>query len=151
MIITKVDIFKFSIPMRPFTIATGTMHFAQNRLHLIFKITLISCIIVVAGNLVLIPLFDARGAAIAYLIAMSAEYFLFLRSSALVHIRASWLPLLSCILISLLSGFIGSYFFSSVIMKLLVAVLLYIVLIVITKQVQKKDMFVVRKYFGLFK
>ena len=30
MVITKVDIFKFSIPMRPFTIATGTMHFAQN-------------------------------------------------------------------------------------------------------------------------
>ncbi|MEO5909668.1 MAG: dipeptide epimerase [Pelobium sp.] len=30
MIITHIDIFRFSIPMEPFTIATGTMDFAQN-------------------------------------------------------------------------------------------------------------------------
>jgi len=30
MIITHTDIYKFSIPMHPFTIATGTMHYAQN-------------------------------------------------------------------------------------------------------------------------
>ena len=37
MIITHTDIWKFSIPMHPFTIATGTMNFAQNvfiRVHL---------------------------------------------------------------------------------------------------------------------
>lgn len=32
MIITKIEIYKFSIPMVPFTIATGTMSFAQNLL-----------------------------------------------------------------------------------------------------------------------
>jgi len=30
MNITKTEIYKFSIPMRPFTIATGTLHYAQN-------------------------------------------------------------------------------------------------------------------------
>lgn len=30
MIIAKTEIYKFSIPMHPFTIATGTMHYAQN-------------------------------------------------------------------------------------------------------------------------
>ncbi len=30
MKIIKIDIYKFSIPMHPFTIATGTLHFAQN-------------------------------------------------------------------------------------------------------------------------
>src|SRR5690242_12922055 len=30
MKITKTEVYKFSIPMVPFTIATGTMHFAQN-------------------------------------------------------------------------------------------------------------------------
>lgn len=30
MKITHIDIYRFSIPMHPFTIATGTMHFAQN-------------------------------------------------------------------------------------------------------------------------
>lgn len=30
MIITSIDIYRLSIPMAPFTIATGTMHFAQN-------------------------------------------------------------------------------------------------------------------------
>src|SRR5688572_12165472 len=36
MKITHTEIWKFSIPMHPFTIATGTMHYAQNiflRLH----------------------------------------------------------------------------------------------------------------------
>src|ERR1700710_100603 len=30
MIIIHTEIYKFSIPMQPFTIATGTMHYAQN-------------------------------------------------------------------------------------------------------------------------
>src|SRR5277367_3997127 len=30
MKITKTEIYKFSIPMHPFTIATGTMEYAQN-------------------------------------------------------------------------------------------------------------------------
>ncbi|MBZ5857053.1 mandelate racemase/muconate lactonizing enzyme family protein [Flavihumibacter profundi] len=30
MLITHIDIYSFSIPMHPFTIATGTMHYAQN-------------------------------------------------------------------------------------------------------------------------
>jgi len=30
LIITKIDIYRFSIPMVPFTIATGTMAHAQN-------------------------------------------------------------------------------------------------------------------------
>jgi len=30
MTILHTDIYKFSIPMHPFTIATGTMHYAQN-------------------------------------------------------------------------------------------------------------------------
>src|ERR1700761_2680095 len=30
MTILRTDIYKFSIPMHPFTIATGTMHYAQN-------------------------------------------------------------------------------------------------------------------------
>jgi L-Ala-D/L-Glu epimerase len=36
MIIDKIAIYKYSIPMHPFTIATGTMHFAQNTLIKIF-------------------------------------------------------------------------------------------------------------------
>jgi L-alanine-DL-glutamate epimerase-like enolase superfamily enzyme len=36
MIITRTEIYRFSIPMEPFVIATGTMHFAQNVLIRIF-------------------------------------------------------------------------------------------------------------------
>jgi L-alanine-DL-glutamate epimerase-like enolase superfamily enzyme len=36
MIITHTEIYRFSIPMEPFVIATGTMHFAQNVLVRIF-------------------------------------------------------------------------------------------------------------------
>ncbi len=36
MKITHIEIYRFSIPMEPFTIATGTMHFAQNVLIKIF-------------------------------------------------------------------------------------------------------------------
>jgi L-alanine-DL-glutamate epimerase-like enolase superfamily enzyme len=32
MQISKIEVYKYSIPMEPFTIATGTMHFAQNLL-----------------------------------------------------------------------------------------------------------------------
>ena len=36
MIIKEIKIYKYSIPMHPFTIATGTMHFAQNTLIKVF-------------------------------------------------------------------------------------------------------------------
>jgi len=36
MIIEKIKIYKYSIPMHPFSIATGTMHFAQNTLIKVF-------------------------------------------------------------------------------------------------------------------
>jgi L-Ala-D/L-Glu epimerase len=36
MQIQKIEIYKYSIPMHPFTIATGTMHFAQNILLKVF-------------------------------------------------------------------------------------------------------------------
>jgi L-Ala-D/L-Glu epimerase len=38
MQINKIEIYKYSIPMHPFTIATGTMHFAQNTLIKIFTV-----------------------------------------------------------------------------------------------------------------
>jgi L-Ala-D/L-Glu epimerase len=39
MIITKIKIYKYSIPMHPFTIATGTMEYAQNTLIKIYTDT----------------------------------------------------------------------------------------------------------------
>ena len=41
MIIKEIKIYKYSIPMHPFTIATGTMHFAQNTLIKVFTDSLV--------------------------------------------------------------------------------------------------------------
>jgi L-Ala-D/L-Glu epimerase len=41
MVIEKIQIYKYSIPMHPFTIATGTMEFAQNTLIKVFTDTAI--------------------------------------------------------------------------------------------------------------
>lgn len=66
-----------------------TAEFARNRLGLIFKVTALTGLIVLAGDCLLIPRYAGPGAALAYLIAMIAQYLLYYRASALQG-RSGW-------------------------------------------------------------
>jgi O-antigen/teichoic acid export membrane protein len=77
--VNRYTIFILSCSM-PFIYANNflwSINFAQNRLKMIFNIFLITFLINVTGNIILIPLFGAEGAAITYLLAIVVQLILF--------------------------------------------------------------------------
>jgi peptidoglycan biosynthesis protein MviN/MurJ (putative lipid II flippase) len=117
-----------------------TVEFAQNRLRRIFRITAVTCTIIVAGNLLMIPLLNARGAAIVYLAATVTEYFIYMRISVISKIKESWQALFFCTTSMMLSGFAGDLIADTALIRLLLSVTIYCVLVLVTGQVKKDDL-----------
>ncbi len=122
-----------------------SIHFSLNHLAMIFRITAVACLIIVAGDILLIPLLSAPGAALVYLLAMVVEYFLYLRNSPFLHRADCILPLLYCMSIALVSGLSVYFLQIPVLLKLACAIGLYTVLLFLTGQFSKTDWVMIRK------
>lgn len=125
-----------------------SIHFTQNRLKLIFKVSLCTCLIIVLGDLFVIPEYKAPGAAVVYLVAIATEYILYLKNSILTALKEMWQTLISYVGIALFSGFIANLLIESVPGRLLFALILYAALLIITRQVSKKDILLIK---GLYR
>jgi O-antigen/teichoic acid export membrane protein len=123
-----------------------TSNFAQNRLKLILKITAITFLVILAGDLLFIPVYNTTGAAVVYLMATLTEYFNYMRSSSLSQIRETWLSPLVCMALAFFSGFTVHYLFDSLFIQLIIALPVFCLLLLATKQLRKSD----RMYTALF-
>lgn len=123
-----------------------TVEFAQNRLKRILKITAVTCIIIVAGDLLMIPLLNARGAAIVYLLATITEYLIYLRISIIGRIKESWHALVFCTASLLLSGFAVNYITDIISLRLLLSAVIYLLLLVVTGQIKRDDLQMIKEW-----
>ena len=114
-------------------------HFAQHRLKLILRITLVSFCIILVGDLLFIPFYKAQGAAFVYLAAMVIEYLNYMRSSVLSRIKETWQSLLICMISAAGSGLVAFYISDNVVWRLLIAVTLFSFLLLATKQFRVSD------------
>lgn len=146
--VNKTNFFLLSlcIPFQYMINLLWTVEFAQNRLKRVFRITAVTCIIIVTGDLLMIPLLNARGAALVYLLATAIEYLLYLRISVMLKIRASWQSIIVCMSIALLSGFAVEYISSSLFLKLLLAIVIYCSLLLITRQIKRNDWLLIKEW-----
>jgi len=116
-----------------------TAEFACNRLSLIFKVTAVTGLIVVAGDCLLIPRYGGEGAALAYLAAMIIQYILYTRASTLEG-RKDWNKhLFISIAIALCSGLLAYWLTPSLPLRLGIACGGYGLLAWITGQVGSED------------
>mgnify|MGYP001792715165 CR=1 FL=1 len=125
-----------------------TIHFSLNHLALIFRITAVTCIVIVAGDLFMISLMNARGAALVYLAAMLAEYLLYLKHSFFAGARNSLLPLAICTGIAFFSGWIVYYLDMPVFAALVLSVTIYCILLIVTGQVRKNDLGLLKQWIS---
>ncbi|HMI79993.1 MAG TPA: oligosaccharide flippase family protein [Ferruginibacter sp.] len=123
-----------------------TVEFAQNRLKRVLRITAVTCIIIVAGDLLMIPLLNARGAAIVYLLATVTEYLLYLRISVITGVKESWQSLIVCVVAALLAGFAVSFFTDVVLIQLLLSLAIYFSFLVMTKQIKQQDLQIIKQW-----
>jgi O-antigen/teichoic acid export membrane protein len=127
------------IPFQYISNLLWSAHFAQNRLKLILRITLITFCVMLAGDLLFIPLYNVKGAALVYLAAIIIEYINYMRSSELSKIRETWQSLLICIIAAAGSGFAAFYIFDNVLFRLAFALPLFSLLLIATRQFRIND------------
>lgn len=114
-------------------------HFSQNHLKFIFRITLITFLVILSGDLLFIPLYNTKGAALVYLFATIVEYFNYMRSSSLSKIKETWISPIIFLLIAGGCGFLAFYLSTSVFIRLAIALPLFCLLLLATKQLRKSD------------
>ena len=141
---TTFLLLSLSLPFQYMNNLLWTIEFSQNRLGLIFRITAITCAVIVVGDFLMIPGFHAKGAAIIYLLATIVEYLVYLRYSFIARFKESWQPLLLFTGAAVLAGIGAMRLGDNISAQLIIAVLLYGALLPLTGMVQKADLLIIR-------
>ena len=128
------------IPFQYISNILWSAHFAQNRLKLILRITFVTFCVILAGDLLFIPLYNVKGAALVYLAATIIEYIYYMRSSVLSKIKEMWQSLVICFIAAAGSGLAAFYVFENVIWRLVFALPLFSFLLLATRQLRISDM-----------
>jgi len=115
--------------------------FADNRLAMILKITAITGLIVVAGDVLLIPAYGGQGAALAYLAAMIVQYGLYSRNSVFTGRKKWGGQMILAIAIAAGSGGLAVWLTNSVPLRLGIASILYGLFFWSTGRLKRKDFF----------
>ncbi len=132
-------ILSFCIPFQYISNLLWSAHFAQHRLKLLLRITFTSFCIILVGDLIFIPIYDVKGAALVYLVTMIIEYINYMRSSLFSKIKETWCSLLICMISAAISGFSAYYLFREITYQLLFATGLFFLLIIATRQLRRSD------------
>lgn len=129
----------FCIPFQYLINIHWSREFAQDRLGRIFTVTAITALVILAGDLLLIPLYAGRGAAIAFLAGMIVQYLLYCRALPLTVAMDWGRSLLIPVAIAVCSGLIAVWMTKAMIPRLLIASGVYAFLIGITGRFRLND------------
>jgi O-antigen/teichoic acid export membrane protein len=116
-----------------------TMYFAQGRLTMILRSFIITFLVNVIGDIILIPFFKNEGAAFAFLAACIVQSIYYIKQNEINGLAKTWYPLIVCTLCALVSGFIARVLFPASWFVLPSAIIFYLVLLVLTKQLRLSD------------
>lgn len=136
---TTILLLSASMPFLYFNNFLWTVNFAKGRLKMIFYVFLISFIFNLAGNIALIPFFNAEGAAAAYLAAIIVQSVTYLKNTKLEGLHKNTYRLLLCPLAAFVSVCIAMFFFNNWWINLLAAPIFYILFLYLTNQIRLSD------------
>ncbi|MBN9384526.1 MAG: oligosaccharide flippase family protein [Chitinophagaceae bacterium] len=114
--------------------------FARNRLSHILSITAMTGAVVLAGDVLLIPVYAGQGAALAYLAAMIVQYVLYARNASLKGKKEWGRHLLLAMSVAACSGLTAVSLTDSLLLRLLIASALYCLLGWLTGLLKAKEM-----------
>lgn len=145
---TTFLLLSFCLPFQYISNLNWSVFFAQDKLKTIFKVTAISFIIILAGDIICIPRWGGLGAAAVYLTAMVIEYANYLRQSPIRQIPASYFSLIICLGIAVFSGFVAIQVMHNPWLRILLATALFFLLTWATRQLRKNDLKFVYQHFS---
>jgi O-antigen/teichoic acid export membrane protein len=113
-----------------------TIYFAKGQLKMILHSFIITLMVNVGGDLVLIPLYQNEGAAFAFLLSCLAQVIFYLKQNEISSLKVIPYTLLICTGCAVGSGFLTRTFIPNVWAAMPVSVIIFIVLLVITRQIK---------------
>lgn len=141
-------ILSFAMPFLYFNNFLWTVNFAQGRLRAIFYVFLTSFLVNLAGNISLVPFWGADGAALAFLLAIIIQSLLYFLQTKLPGIRSRSFVVLLCPAMACAAGILAFLVFSQPVLVLCSALLLYFLLLFLTRQIGLADWHVFKRITG---
>ncbi|MEP7236966.1 MAG: oligosaccharide flippase family protein [Ferruginibacter sp.] len=136
---TTMLLLSTTMPFLYFNNFLWTVNFAKGQLKMILYIFAISFIFNLVADIVLIPLFGAKGAALAYLAAIMAQSVLYLKKTKLTGVKEISYQLLFCPLVAVLSYLLITSIIDIWWISLIVAPVFFFVLLCLVKQIRYAD------------
>lgn len=134
-----IFILSLCIPLIYFTNFLWTISFAKGRLKMIFTAFVITLSINVIADVILIPIYKNEGAAIGYLAGYAAQSVYFLVKNDVKELNTGLYPLLLCTGCACLSVFGAKFLFMNVWELVGGAVLFYVLVLIVTRQLRWSD------------
>ncbi len=125
-----------------------TLNFAKGRLRMIFFIFLLSFLVNLAGAVILIPLFQAEGAALACLLAIVCQSLAYLWKTQLGGLRLNSLSLLISPACAWAAGLCSFFLFQNTLLQLFSACCLFFLFLFLTRQARIADINVIKRITG---
>jgi O-antigen/teichoic acid export membrane protein len=138
-----------SMPFLFFNNFLWTINFAKGKLKMIFYIFLACFLVNLAGDLILIPFFNAEGAAAAYLLAIIVQSILYFRQTKIEGLKQSSYAVLLCPVFALVSAGMAYLFFTNTVLILIAALLFYFLCLVVSRQIRFADWLVFKRITGI--
>jgi O-antigen/teichoic acid export membrane protein len=126
-----------------------TVNFAKSKLKMIFYIITATFLINIIGDIILIPIFKAEGAAIAFLLAMVAQTFMYSKKTTLKGMSRILFSLIFCTGVTFAIVLISKNIFLDPWIEVLVATGTFFGIIFSTKQVKFSDWLIIKRVIGL--
>lgn len=134
-----IFILTLCIPLQYLINFLWTVNFAKGRLRMIFHAFVITLIVNVIGDLVLIPIFKNEGAAVAYLAGYIAQTAFYIYRNEVPELNKTLYTCLICTACACLSFWSAGFLFRNVWMVVVGSVLIYAVLLLVTRQLRMTD------------
>ncbi len=126
-----------------------TINFAKGRLKMIFYIFAITFCINIIADTGLIPFFKGEGAAGGYLLAIIGQSVLYLYQTKLNGLKKNSFSLLLCPACAIAGGLLASGLFQNTWALLFSAIFVFVILLILTRQLRRNDWPVIKRITGL--
>lgn len=137
-----------TMPLLYFNNFLWTINFAQGHLKMIFFAFALTFSVNVIADSILIIFYKAEGAAIGYLLAIAAQSVFYLFKTPMQHLWARSISIIVCPGCALVSGYIAICLFNNIVLILISALLVFLFLLIVTKQIRIHDWLVIKRIIG---
>ena len=125
-----------------------TIHFSKGRLKMIFYIFFITFLVILIGDIVLIPFFGGEGAAVAYLSATIIQFILFWVKTDIPELKKKSFLFLLCPIAAFMSGSLSVLAFDNTLLIMGMSLSLFFIALFFTGILRRNDWSIFRRITG---